>query len=208
MKRLADNIELIAHVELNPDHFRKSDPYSVPRRERPNYWNESLAEAGLQGLHTIEAGWWQVALRDIFDDAILQRLFEHPYKPIPKTVSNPKDLFFSFDGGLSLIHQGEVIIAANCCSDLGNIDGWKEASKQQSIEWLMLWNGHPWVYTRYENGDLLFSDYTEKEMRVSGTAKYAIPAPLIQAAVKQASRDIYAFSERAYAFWGKWSHAR
>jgi hypothetical protein len=209
MKHLTGTIELIAHVEIDPNDFRQSEKRSshkIPRREQGQYWAESFAQIGICDLRPLEPTWWVVPIRDIYHEVILHHLIEGVYRIQPDSSFDEAAVTGHISGGLSLVHDGEVIIASMCCSDLSNIESWNEAVAYRGSDWHMLWNGHPWVYVRYEDGDLLMTDYTEGEPRVSETGKYAISAATLQSAVKQARRDLYAFKQLLMTYAGTNNH--
>lgn len=97
------------------------------------------------------------------------------------------------DGGFALISDGSVILEPMCCSDLGNLDGWREAASCQATEWQMLWIGHPWVSVRFDGGQLIISDLHESDDPVS---KYAVLPDNLQKATGLAAAELEDFSYR------------
>jgi hypothetical protein len=204
MEFLNESLELIPHIPLDPNDFRTSKKRSqskIPRREQLSYWEQSFREAGIEGIKPLEANWWVVPVRDIVNERILHEIISKSWQRILKDASTWMPLIQSIEGGLSLLHEGKIIYAAQCCSDLANIKTWQDAAKSRETTWQWLWNGHPWLYSRYENGTIILSDYMESEPKSLSVGKYAIPARLFKEAVARAEEDLTQFGECFYTFW-------
>lgn len=107
--------------------------------------------------------------------------------PIPNRVLN---------GGFALLSDGSVLLEPMCCSDLGNLDNWREAASCRATDWQMLWIGHPWVSVRFDRGLLMISDLHESEAPV---AKYTVLPDDLEKAIGLAEAELEDFSRRLQA---------
>lgn len=204
MKELTQNLELIPHVELDPNDYRsgkKRSQHKIPRREQGNYWAESFAMAGIEGVYPIEKNWWKAPLCQIHDERILLQLLKGIRHKVPQDDKSVESLAYRLEGGLTLVHDGEVIYRANCCSDLRNIDFWQEIARYRDSAWTLHWNGHPQIPVRYSEGMLHFADYSDDLPTSKSAAKYAIPPDVLKQAVKGTRQEIEAFQTRLNAYW-------
>jgi hypothetical protein len=184
MKTYNERVKLVVHVALDPNDFRQSKKQAnMPRGEREQYWRESFAEAGINDLKPLIPHLWLVSVAQIHQEAVLRYI-------------TSKEARRRIDGGVSLMHRDEMIAPSMCCADFGNLESWRHAAAYRESKWLMLWNGHPWMYMRYERDHLLFTDLMEDEPRSRHDVKYAIPVSVLQQAVGQASEDLKLFEAR------------
>jgi hypothetical protein len=206
MEFLNESLELIPCIPLDPNDFRKNKKRSlhkIPKRERLTFWEQSFKEAGIEGIKPLdlESSLRNVSVRDIVNKQVMHEIISKSWLRISKEASTWQPLIQSIEGGLSLLHAGKVILSAQCCSDFGNLKNWQETAKSRETNWQMLWNGHPWLYSRYENGMIFLTDYTETEPKSLAEGKYAIPAKIFKEAVVHAEKDLAEFGERFYALW-------
>lgn len=207
---LDNTVELVPHVRLDPNTFRKGkkrSQHKIPRREQGQYWDESFSSAGITGVQPLEKNWWVTPIYHIHNDQILHELLKDiRLKILSSDDISANRLTALLDGGLSLFHDGKLIFAAQCCSDLTNISNWQSAAKHRGSDWIMLWNGHPWIYVQHKKGMAQFTGYTEQEPNNDCDAKFEVRADTLDQAVKQAANEIADFGERLLSYWRNHKH--
>lgn len=164
------NVELIPVVELEPGQF-STRTHQLPGgygQDSPSdwdaYWLASLADSGITGLRPIHPGSWQVLARELARSSSLCRFLEVITRDPDDSATMPDhENQSALGGGLVLRNGDDWLIYPTCCSDLGNITGWKEAAGYQGAEWQMLWIGHPWLSIRSEDGVLILSEPHESD---------------------------------------------
>lgn len=130
-----------------------SSPTSKENNER---WRKAISTLDLN-LKPIQEGSYFVDIETIEDEnlkIILKVIFEN-------VEIEGTDFLSSFNGGLILMKNDDVLIEPTCCSDLENLKNWQYIFENDSAEWSELWIGHPWIFYKKENGKIQFSDYTE-----------------------------------------------
>ena len=95
-------------------------------------------------------------------------------------------------GGYILRYQGVDLLKPQCCCDLNNLNDWKLVLSYKEPSWTMHWIGHPWVRVKFDDGYLLFTDYTEAE---SKKARFAVKPEVLAGPVKQAEKQVRTFAE-------------
>ncbi len=194
------DIQLIPVLELAPMTFSTVDhpsPENGPAKkhfeEWDEYWRNSLAEAGITGLHPITPGSWHVATDQFTKtqlEAFLQVIFEE-WGGVD--VLNDPDSRPLLDGGLAMsTAELGIRIEPTCCSDLGNIANWKEAATFDGEVWKMLWIGHPWLYMKYEKPHLVLSEPSESD---DPAAKWKIMPDILHEALIAAEAELLRFSK-------------
>lgn len=155
-------IQLFNVIEIDPFRYSKEE-YEIPElsssptsKENNERWRKAISTLDLN-LKPIQEGSYFVDIETIDDEnlkIILKIIFE--YVEIEGT-----DFLSSFNGGLILMKNDDVLIEPTCCSDLENLKNWQYIFENDSAEWSELWIGHPWIFYKKENGKIQFSDYTE-----------------------------------------------
>lgn len=158
-------IELINTIEINPLKYSKED-FELP--EITNYPNsEELFLKWTETASRLIANSNEIGnysnLVDIktIDDDSLQTIVAAKLSEVE--FDDPKDMGFvlSFDGGIILKKDDEVLIQPSCCGDIENAENWQKVIDNRSSAWAEMWIGHPWVFYKRENEMISFSDYTE-----------------------------------------------
>ncbi|WP_209919877.1 hypothetical protein [Chryseobacterium jejuense] len=158
-------IELINTIEINPLKYSKED-FELPRiadYTNPEEWFLKWTEAASRltlNCNEIQKGSNLVNIETI-DDESLHTIVAAKLTEVE--FDDPDDIGFvlSFDGGIVLKKDDEVLIEPSCCGDIENIENWEKVVENRSSEWAEIWIGHPWVFFKRENGIISFSDYTE-----------------------------------------------
>lgn len=155
-------IQLFNVIEIDPFRYSKeeyeiselsSSPTSKENNER---WRKAISTLDLN-LKPIQEGSYFIDIETIDDEnlkIILKIIFEN-------VEIEGTDFLSSFNGGLILMKNDDVLIEPTCCSDLENLKNWQYIFENDSVEWSELWIGHPWIFYKKENGKIQFSDYTE-----------------------------------------------
>ncbi|MFC5829625.1 hypothetical protein [Nonomuraea insulae] len=64
-------------------------------------------------------------------------------------------------GGFLLLTGGRTLVAPGCCSDLGDLENWRNAARHTGAAPYLVWVGHPWVHVAAAGDDLLLTGPTE-----------------------------------------------
>ncbi|ANF49869.1 hypothetical protein A0O34_04645 [Chryseobacterium glaciei] len=155
-------IKLFNVIEICPFKYSKEE-YELPELVDPRSsedlyerWQKAIATLNLD-LNPIKRGSYFVDIETVDDEnlkIILKVIFED-------IEIEGNDFLASFNRGLILTENDEVLIEPTCCSDLENLKDWQYIFENNSSEWSKLWIGHPWIFYKKENGKIQFSDYTE-----------------------------------------------
>ncbi|QQV03407.1 MULTISPECIES: hypothetical protein [Chryseobacterium] len=155
-------IQLFNVIEIDPFRYSKEE-YEIPElsssptsKENNERWRKAISTLDLN-LKPIQEGSYFVDIETIDDEnlkIILKVIFEN-------VEIDGTDFLSSFNGGLILMKNDDVLIEPTCCSDLENLKNWQYIFENDSAEWSELWIGHPWIFYKKENGKIQFSDYTE-----------------------------------------------
>ncbi|GAB5493639.1 MAG: hypothetical protein Phog2KO_38540 [Phototrophicaceae bacterium] len=220
MITLTENVELVPHIQIIPKHFRvdKSDFKPTKKnkknkkstqkqrreqeeKERLVYWNESLQQADIEDVPLLIPNIWHVALCDINHDSLYQYILSVRRKDnADKSNVWGGIILHSILGGLSLCVDGEIIYQPTCCSDLSNISDWRRAADDKNQKWEMLWNGHPWLYSRYRDGLVILTGLTENDSPPD-EGKYAIDPQYFNQVVSRAEKRLAYFKQRIMTYW-------
>ena len=168
-----ESLQLVPVIELEPGRFStqiRQSPSSM-YREAPEewyqYWSDCLADSGIEGLEPLEKGSWLVRTIN-FDIVNLRKLVESivlEWGGIDTASDLECKPFLS--GGIALLSSAcEVLIQPGCCSDLGCIRNWRDASAYRGDEWQMVWSGHPWLSVHYRAPWLVLSGPHESDAPV------------------------------------------
>ncbi|MCS4305511.1 hypothetical protein [Chryseobacterium sp. BIGb0232] len=158
-------IELINTIEINPFKYCKEDIQlpTVTEYPDPEEWFMKWEEMACQlkiNFNTIKKGSYLADIEAI-DDEGLQTIIDVRLSEVEFDDPGEEVFLLSFDGGIVLKKDGEILIEPSCCGDLSNIEDWQKIFDSPSSEWKDLWIGHPWVLYKRENGTISFSEYTE-----------------------------------------------
>lgn len=155
-------IQLFNVIEIDPFRYSKEE-YEIPElsdlsnsEDLHERWQKAIATLNLD-LNPIKRGSYLVDVKNVNDEnlkIILNVIFEDD-------EADGSDFLASFNGGIILKENDEILIEPTCCGDLENLKGWQYIFENNSSEWSQLWIGHPWVFYKKENGKIQFSDYTE-----------------------------------------------
>ncbi|OCA77814.1 hypothetical protein BBH99_11010 [Chryseobacterium contaminans] len=95
------------------------------------------------------------------DDESLETIVAAKLTEVEFYDPDERGFVLSFDGGIVVKKDDEVLIQPSCCGDLENIENWEKVLEKRSSGWTEIWIGHPWIFYKKENGIISFSDYTE-----------------------------------------------
>ena len=200
VQKLTGDIRLQSVIKIIPwNLFKLHGSKKIPRNTEKRYvmWKEAMVKGGLESIEPIEVGTSYVAVSQLTDEILQQ--FKQATKGISKATQRE---YMEWASGEVLLHDGNIIFRPMCCSSFGALAEWKSVAAYQESEWAMVWIGHPWIYMKYEDGWLYFTDYTE-----DGTnhvdVLYAIEPEQIAQAVKMAEPETQAFLDRYYRYFPK-----
>lgn len=158
-------IELINTIEINPLKYSKEDfelPEAVDYPDPEEYFLKLTETASRLTLNFngIQKGSNLVDIETI-DDESLQMIVAGKLSEVEFEDPDENGFVLSFDGGIVLKKDDEVLIQPSCCGDMENIENWEKVVDNRASGWAEVWIGHPWVFYKRENGIISFSDYTE-----------------------------------------------
>jgi hypothetical protein len=78
-------------------------------------------------------------------------------------------LHIHFEGGI-YIQYGTNTIDSQCCSDIADIETWRDLLTAENTEWKDIWIGHPWVYYKFDDTYIYFSNYDDSGTDMPVTA--------------------------------------
>jgi len=194
------DLDLVPVLELEPMKFATRE-HPLPSGTGPEmpeawhrYWLDSLADSGIMGLEPLPPGSWHVPTQRLSDPALLHRFLTVIIEEWGGTdIFTDPDSKPVLNGGLALFSGGELIARPTCCSDLGNLCDWRQATASRGANWQMLWIGHPWLSVRYELPWLVISDLHESDMP---TSRWAVNPDDLHQAVADAENELQAFALR------------
>jgi len=97
-------------------------------------------------------------------------------------------------GGLA-VYDGETpLIEPSCCGDLGNLDDWRDAGREQSAEWQELWIGHPPLRFRVADDDAEILETQEYDLP-KNPRHFAVSAEKLSEAIVDAENKLQRFQE-------------
>jgi len=199
---MGDEIRLIPVLELEPGRYAKTQ-YPTPQgsgaEDRAGWtahWKRSLADAGITDLDPFPGTTWMVSLEGISEATlrtiVVVEILEGQAKVDPDT---PLDHLHCFSGGYVLRSGSKTLIHPQCCGDLSNLQGWKDAARHLSMDWTQLWIGHPSISVRSVNGVLELSDYHEPDEQAKA-AVASVPPDQLLIAAERALGEAQAFKVR------------
>ncbi|SHM00621.1 hypothetical protein [Chryseobacterium contaminans] len=158
-------IELINTIEINPLKYTKEDfelPEITDDPDPEEYFLKFTETASRLALNfnEIQKGSNLVNIENI-DDESLETIVAAKLTEVEFYDPDERGFVLSFDGGIVVKKDDEVLIQPSCCGDLENIENWEKVLEKRSSGWTEIWIGHPWIFYKKENGIISFSDYTE-----------------------------------------------
>jgi hypothetical protein len=203
---VVDPVSLIPVIELLPWQFSTQERAMPPAgydqfpEDWLRYWQDSLADSGITGLHPYPGPFFHVPAMALVDAGMLERVLRRLIDTWGgvESLSDP-DSDPVLDGGLALASAQKVLLTPTCCSDLGNVAEWQEAALYRGAAWKMLWIGHPWISIRYEPPALLLSEPHESHDPVE---KWAVSPHNLDRALSDAVRELERFAGRVASVLG------
>ncbi len=104
------------------------------------------------------------------------------------------DRVMELDGGCILKISDAVEILPRCCSDLGNIEGWEEASNWRDSAEMLLWIGHPSLLVSSVNSQYLLIR-EEDPVQCVEPIKVTIDRNELKAAIIEARQQLNIFKQ-------------
>lgn len=126
----------------------------------------------------------------------IDNLIEYNIKD--KDLDDLEEELYNLCGGILIRRNTEILISPSCCGDLSDIYNWEDVTLNKSEEWIKLWIGHPWVYSRKLNNEIQLSDYFESDsldIRPE-QIKLSIPLPQFETELEKARRTQEKFQGR------------
>ncbi len=198
-------IELINTIEINPFKYSTEDIEfpSFTGYPDPDEWLMKWEETACQlniNFNTIKKGSYLADI-EVIDNESLRAIIEVRLSEVDLDDPNEEVYFLSFDGGIVLKKNGEILIEPSCCGDLSNIENWQKIFGNQSCEWEDLWIGHPWVLYKRENGIVSFSQYTENDIEniENIQIRFEVEESELKAEVEKAVQHQVNFKNRVFA---------
>lgn len=175
-------MKTLSNIQISPvlrfyldNHTGKLYPYGPDfgLEQQEQFWQEQLAEGGLGGLTSVKKGSELVLTRDISDiqlAALLRWFLWRWYgeeEDILATIDWEAALKnqgypASFDGGVILAVDEQIIVAPQCCVGLQDHTEWFNESLSKKFQ--RIWIGHPWIYLKQQRDQVLLTGLIEKEM--------------------------------------------
>ena len=156
-------IRLINTIEISPLKYLRKE-YDLPEisdypdpEEWYRKWEEAASRLSID-FHAVQTDSYLVDIEKI-DDENLEIILKKTLADIES--DDFEDHILAFDGGVVLKEDHEVLIHPNCCGTIADIKQWQNIFEHSSPEWTGIWIGHPWILFKKENGEVLFSDYTD-----------------------------------------------
>jgi|GEM_PF-2307718 len=210
---IKENIELVPHIEFSPTDFQPDNDaweelYNIDPPNRPAYLQKCLAESGLAHVKPLAKGYFgEIRIRDITDDKMFEVIFkeldEECYPDIDMYYWRWRGLLCSVTCGISLLHNDEFIVPAQCCTNFDNIQDWTRAV--ENVDSRGMWNGHPEYHVHHENGDIWFSigndSINDTPPETLDDYKYRLPRDLLLSVLPDAHAEIETFGKRLMAYW-------
>ena len=190
---------MVPVVELEPSKFStqaRTSPEGSGRdlsAEWDRYWSKSLGDSGLVGLKPLRAGSWHVPTTEFVDPDGFRLYIKGMVDSWGgvEELNNP-EAGPVLDGGLALVGpESDLLVEPQCCSDLGNLDGWRDAAGHREPGWEMLWVGHPWLSVRYSEPWLMLSDLHESK---KPSDRWAVDPESLRRAVLGAEDELGRFA--------------
>jgi hypothetical protein len=200
VQKLTGRIRLQSVLNLRPWGLFKlqlPNPYPQDAAIYHRLWKKAFETVGLDSLEPIQQGSSHVAVSQLTDDVL-----QHLQKATRHVSEHDRSEYMEWASGEMLLHNSDVILEPQCCSELASLAEWEDVAKYRESEWAMVWIGHPWIYMKYENGWLYFTDYTEDKAD-KATILYAIEPDKIAHAVTDARPETEAFLERYNKYFGR-----
>ncbi|MDQ1163334.1 hypothetical protein QE422_003702 [Chryseobacterium sp. SORGH_AS 447] len=156
-------IRFINVIEVSPLKYPKEDfdISEISDHQSPEDWFQAWIKSQTLlnlDLDSVEKGSCFIDTETIDDEnlqIILIELLEQA------DMEGPENIMVPFNGGIVLMKDEKILIKPTCCGDLRDISEWEKIFKNPSDEWKILEIGHPWIFYKKENEEILFSDYTE-----------------------------------------------
>lgn len=157
-----NELKIFAVIELNANEFTEYE-YPFPNgscNELPEdwrlYWKKCLKDSNLVNLDQIIIGEPFVDISTISDEE-LKIIIQHQLKD---TNIDDVEEILSFEGGVVVSYDG-VNITPQCCTSINDFENWQKIIYEKPKDWQQVWIGHPWIFSRFKDNHIEFSDYVE-----------------------------------------------
>lgn len=191
-------VSLIPVLELEPACYAtqqhpspnvswENDPEGWDR-----YWRDSLADSGIIGLEPWMPGSWLVRLDHLLEPSTLRVILRSRLADVEEWS---RDTLGPMSGGYVLVSDGHDILPG-CCSDLGNLDEWREAAEHRDAVWKQVWIGHPWTHVSALDDVLRFAEPSEKDAPPSDAVAVQVSRADLRAALARAEEEVSRFADR------------
>ena len=165
--------ELLPVLRLSPFDFDEAIyPFTkeVDQETLYLYWKSVLEKNGLAKLEPIQKGLHLVSVKDI-DLESLGQLIDH-YLEDDFDIDLEEGVF-SFEGGVVLKSEGQVMVTPQCCVSLEDYREWTRIDRNENFE--RIWIGHPWIYYRVREDRLYMTGLIEKTLDKTSWRHYDTP---------------------------------
>jgi hypothetical protein len=181
------NIQLSPVLRFYPDELTgKRYPYGPDfgLEEQAQFWQAQLAAVGLGGLTEVRKGSELVYADSISDkqlEVLLKWFLERWYDEECWSFSSAewateleKNGFpAGLEGGIVLTAADQLIVAPQCCVGLQDHAEWPR--KPDSQDFQRIWIGHPWMYYKVADDQVLLTGLIEKELNGDRWLHYERP---------------------------------
>jgi len=176
-------MKLVNAIEFAPYHFAKKDHKSPDSTGSDDewyiYWKRCLADSSIFNLEPIAKRSWLVDIDTVQDDELfifIEKTFEkEDFEEIEKNIY----------GGIVIFENEKIILSTQCCGDLSNLDEWDNIFGTKTDDWTMLWIGHPFVYYRYNNSYIEFSEATEGSADVNTKVDFKVSLSWLKSQINE-----------------------
>lgn len=166
MKTLT-NITLTPVIDFHPHYVIEGEDsmiYTYPstNEERYDIWKKMMISLDLERLEPVRVGMEKVKITAIDEyslAAILELYFEG--YGIKKTDKDIKNHFIEFYGGVILYEVEELLISPQCCIGFNDYKEWIDLKPSKNFK--RIWVGHPWIYYKTKDDNILLTEYIEKD---------------------------------------------
>ncbi|MFC4634498.1 hypothetical protein ACFO3O_11305 [Dokdonia ponticola] len=161
-------MKIVNTIEIEPLDYTDNE-YAYPKTTKikdpkawSDYWYRCISDSNLQNLEPIELGSYLVDINKI-GDSELKIILQKELKDID--VSDVEEYVGQLIGGIVIIEHDKVIIEPSCCGDVSDIQNWESIETSKLDQWTQLWIGHPWLFYKRTDHNIILSDYTDYNLK-------------------------------------------
>lgn len=167
MKRLT-HIDLCPVIDFTPFYYdiEQRFPLDQTTDQRYVFWKALMKTIGFDDLIPIQKG-LELVPTDLLSDKSLRKIFKFhglmdPCGPKEETTAAEDRVYSSFNGGVAMAGDGEVLFIPQCCTSFADYTEWLEVETPAYFQ--PVYMGHPWIYVHVAGDDLIFSGYIQQTL--------------------------------------------